>query len=125
MLKSIVSQQVERTKTKEGSQRVEVDATPSSPVGSALEETSLDVTPGGDHEAKDDAEQVEDIAQDVELFAAIGAKVKPRLWGKKHESQACDRDKLKLKAVVLHDGREEVHMTQSDRFTAADTGTSV
>ena len=55
--------------------------------------------------------QVEDIAEDVELFAAIGTKVKPRLWGKKHESQACDRDKLKLKAVVLHNGREEVHMT--------------
>ena len=44
---------------------------------------------------------------------------------KKHESQACDRDKLKLKAVVLHDGRKEVHMTQSDRFTAADTGASI
>ena len=57
------------------------------------------------------------------MFAAIGTKVKSRLWGKKHESQACDRDKLKLKAVVLHDGQEEVHMTQSDRFTAADTGT--
>ena len=56
-------------------------------------------------------EQVEDITEDVELFAAIGTKVKPRLWGKKHESQACDRDKLKLKAVVLHDGHEEVHMT--------------
>jgi len=58
------------------------------------------------------------------LFAAIGTKVKPRLWGKKHESQACDHDKLKLKAVVLHDGREEIHMTQSDRFAAADPGTS-
>ena len=39
-LKSTVSQQVERTETKVGSQRVEVDATPSSPVGSAFEETS-------------------------------------------------------------------------------------
>ena len=38
------------------------------------------------------------------------------MWVKKHESQACDRDKLKLKAVVLHDGNEEVHMTQPDRF---------
>ena len=45
--------------------------------------------------------------------------------GKKHESQACDRDKLKLKAVVLHDGREEVHTTQPDRLAAEDTGTSV
>ena len=35
---------------------------------------------------------------------------------KKHESQACDRDKLKLKAVVLHDGSKEVHMTQLVRF---------
>ena len=58
------------------------------------------------------------------MFAAIGTKVKPRLWLKKHESQACDRDKLKLKAVVLHDGHEKVHMTQSDRFAAADLGTS-
>ena len=43
--------------------------------------------------------------------------------GKKYESQACDHDKLKLKAVVLHDGSEEVHMTQLDRFTAEDIGT--
>jgi len=125
VLKSTVSQQVERTETKEVSQRVEVDATLSSPVGSALEKTSPNVTPGGDHETKVDAEHVEDIAEDVELFAAIGTKIKPRLWVKKHESQACDRDKRKLKAVILHDGREEVHMTQSDRFTAADTGISV
>ena len=55
------------------------------------------------------------------MFAAIGTKVKPRLWGRKHESQACDRDKLKLK-VVLHDGHEEVHMTQPDRFAAEDSG---
>ena len=59
------------------------------------------------------------------MFAAIGTKVKPCMCVKKHESQACDRDKLKLKAVVLHDGREEVHLTQSDRFTATNTGTSV
>ena len=51
MLKSTVSQQVERTETNEVSQRVEVDATPPSPVGSALEKTSPDVTPGGDHVA--------------------------------------------------------------------------
>ena len=38
--------------------------------------------------------------------------------GKEHESQACDHDKLKLKAVVLHDGSEKVHMTQPDRFAA-------
>ena len=82
------------------------------------------MTPGGDHVANVDAEQVEDIVEDVELFAAIGTKVKPRLWVKKHESQACDSNNLKLKAVILHDGREEVHMTQPDRFAAADPGTS-
>ena len=48
VLKSTVSQQVERTETKEVSQRVEVDATPPSLVGSALEKTSSDVTSGGD-----------------------------------------------------------------------------
>ena len=80
------------------------------------------MTPGGDYVARVDAEQVEDIIEDVELFAAIGTKVKPHSWVKKHESQACNRDKLKLKAVVLH-GREEVHMTQPDRFAAEDSGT--
>ena len=68
------------------SQRVEVDATPSSPVGSASKDTSTEVTLGGVHDTKGDAEQVEDIVVDVELFAAIGTKVKLRLWGKKHES---------------------------------------
>ena len=57
------------------------------------------------------------------MFAAIGTKVKPRTWVKKHESQACNYDKLKLKAVVLHDGSEEVHMTQPDRFATEDLGT--
>ena len=66
--------------------------------------TLPDVTPGGDHVARADAEQVEDIDENVELFAAIGIKVKPRTWVKKHESQACDCDKLKLKAVILYDG---------------------
>ena len=67
-----------------------------------------DVTPGEDHIGRVDAEQVEDIDENVELFAAIGTKIKPRTWVKKHESQACDRNKLKLKVVVLHDGSEEV-----------------
>ena len=80
------------------------------------------MTPGGDHVARVDTEQVEDIDENVDLFAAIGTKVKPHTWVKKHESQACDRDKLK--AVVLHDGSKEVHMTQPDRFTAEDSGTS-
>ena len=78
----------------------------------------------GDHVVSFDAEQVEDIDENVELFATIGTKVKARSWVKKHESQACNRDKLKLRAVVLHDGREKVHMTQPDRFAAANPGTS-
>ena len=82
------------------------------------------MTLGGDHIARVDAEQVEDIDENVKLFAAIGTKVKPRSWEKVHESQVCNRDKLKLKSVVLHDGREEVHMTQPDRFAAADPRTS-
>ena len=53
-----------------------------SPVGSALEKTSPDVTPGGDHVARVDAEQVEDIVEDVELFAAIGNQGKTTLVGK-------------------------------------------
>ena len=79
VLKFTVSQQVERTEIKEVSQRVEVDATPSSPVGSASVETSSDVTPSEDRDT---------IVEDVELFAAIGTKVKPHSWLKKHESQA-------------------------------------
>ena len=91
---------------------MEVDATLPSPVGSESVKTSPDVKPGGDHVAKVDTEQVEDIDENIELFATIGTKIKPRKSMKKHESQACDRDKLKLKVVVLHDGSEEVHMTQ-------------
>ena len=44
--------------------------------------TSPDVTPGGDHVVRVDTEQVEDIDENVELFAAIRTKVKPRTWGK-------------------------------------------
>ena len=91
---------------------MEVDATPPSPVSSALVRTSPDATPGGDHVANFDAEQVEDINENVELFAAVRTMIKPRKWVKKHESQACDRDKLKLKVVVLHDGSKKFHMTQ-------------
>ena len=69
-------------------------------------------------------EQIEDIDENVELFAAIGTKIKSRKWVKKHESQACDRDKLKLKTVVLHDGSKEIHMTQPGRFTIEDSVTN-
>ena len=58
------------------------------------------------------------------MFAAIGTKVKPRTWVKKHESQACARDKLKLKAVVFYNGSEEVHMTQPYKFAAEDPVTN-
>ena len=51
LLKSTVSQQVERTKTKDVPQRVEDDATLPSPVGSVSVRTSSDVTPRGDHVA--------------------------------------------------------------------------
>jgi len=74
--------------------------------------TSPDMTPGEDHVASFDVEQVEDIDENVELFAVIGTKVKSRRWVKKHEPQVGNRVKLKLKAVVLNDGSKEVHMTQ-------------
>jgi len=76
VLKFTVSQQVERTKTKKVSQRVKVDGTPPSPVGSVSVRTSPDVTSSGDHVANFDAEQVEDIDENVELFVAIGIKIK-------------------------------------------------
>ena len=68
VLKSTISQQVERTKTKEVSQRVEADVTPPSPVGSVLVRTSLDVTPGGDHVASIDVEQVEGINENIKIY---------------------------------------------------------
>jgi len=101
---------------------VEVDATPPPLVGSVSVRTSPDVTPCGDHVASSDAEQVEDIDENVELFATIGTKIKPRRWVKKHESQVGNR--YKLKAIVLHDGNKEVHMTQPVCFAAKDSVTS-
>ena len=77
------------------------------------------------HVARVDTEQVEDIDENVELFAAIGTKIKPQKWVKKHESQVCDRYKLKLKVVVFHDTSKEIHMTQPGRFAAEDSVTSV
>ena len=68
---------MERLKTNDVSQRVEVDATPPPPVGSVSVRTSPDVTPGEDHVAGLDAKQVEDIDEDVKLFAAIRTKIKP------------------------------------------------
>ena len=54
LLKSI--QQVERLKTKDEPQRVEVDATPSPPVGSVSVRTSPNVIPGEDLVASFNAE---------------------------------------------------------------------
>ena len=87
LLKSTISQQVERLKTKDVSQRVEVDATPPSSVCSVPVRFSPDVTPGGVHIASFDVEQVENIDKNVKLFAVIGIKINPGKWVKKHESQ--------------------------------------
>ena len=46
LIKFIISQQVERLKTKDVSQRVEVDVTPPSPIGSVSVGISPDMTPG-------------------------------------------------------------------------------
>jgi len=79
------------------------------------------VTLDGDHVASFDVDQVEDIDENVELFAAIRTKIKSQKWVKKHESQVGECDKLRLKVIVLHDGiSKEVHITQPDRFTAKD-----
>jgi len=85
VLKSTVSQQVERMKTKEVSQWVEVNATLPPPVGSVSVRTSPDVTPSGDHVTSFDAEQVEYIDENFKLFAAIVTKINPRKWVKKHD----------------------------------------
>ena len=56
LLKSIISQQVKRLKTKDISQRVEVNTTLPSPVSSVSVRISPDVTPDGDHIAMMDTE---------------------------------------------------------------------
>ena len=54
-------------------------------------------------------------------FAAIETKINLQKWVKKYESQVVERDKLKLKTVVLHYGiGKEVHMTKPVRFAADD-----
>ena len=69
---------MERTKTKDVLQWVEVDTTLSLPVGSVSVRTSPDVTPGRDHIASFNAEQVEDVDENVKFFAAIGTKINSR-----------------------------------------------
>ena len=119
LLKSTISHRVKRLRTKDVSQRMEVDATPPPLVGSISVRTLQDVTPDGDHVASFDSKQVEDIDENIELFAAIGTKINPRRWVEKYESQVGNHDKLK--AVVLHEGSKEVHMTQPVRFTSEDS----
>jgi len=111
----------EEDEDQDESQGLEINATPLPPVGSVSVKTSPNVTPSGDHVTSFDTKQVEDIDENVELFAAIITKIKPQKWVKKHESEISERDKLKLKAVILHDGIEkEVYMTQPVRFAAED-----
>ena len=94
-------------------QRVEVNATPPPPVGSVLVEISPDVTLGGDHVGIMDIEQ-------VELVAAKRIKLNPQKWVKKLESQIGELDKLKLKAIFLHDDIDKkAHLTQPVRFVDA------
>ena len=77
LLKSTISQQVERTKTKDVLQQVEIDATPLPPIGLVSVKISPNVTPRRDHVAGLDTKQVENIDEDVELLAAIGTKINP------------------------------------------------
>jgi len=64
-MKSTVSQQVERMKTKDVSQPVHVDATPPSPVVSVSVGISKNVTLGGDRVTMLDAKHVALIAAKV------------------------------------------------------------
>ena len=111
---------MERIKTKDILQRVELDATLSPPVDLVSVRISADATPDGDRVAILDVKQVKDIIEAVEWFAAIGIKMNPRKWVKKCEPQIAELDKLKV--VALHNSiGKEVHMTQSVRFVAADS----
>jgi len=102
-------------KTKNVSQQVKVDATPPPLVSLLPVGISPDMTPSGDHVATTDTKY-------VELVAAKDTKLNPKKWVKKHESQIGKSDKLKLKAVVLHDGiGKEVHMTQPVGFVVANS----
>ena len=70
LLNSTISQQVEKLKTKDVLHRVEVDATPPSPVGSVSVRISPDVTPGEDHIAMRDTDL-------VKLVVVKGIKLNP------------------------------------------------
>jgi len=63
------------------------------------------VTPGGDCVDILDAKQVENISEDVKLFAAIETKMNPQKWVKNREPPVVEVDKLKLRTIVLYDGR--------------------
>ena len=121
LLKSTISQQVKRLKTKNVSQRIEVDSTPP-PDDSASVEISLSMTPCGDNVAGLDAEQVEGK---VDLIAVEGTKKSPQKWVvKKRGSQIGEVDQLKLKAIILHNGiGKEIHITPPVEFVVADLKT--
>ena len=62
LLKSTISQQVERMKTKDVSQLIEVNSTPSSSIGSLSVGISLDATPNKEHIAVLNVEHFDLIA---------------------------------------------------------------
>ena len=68
---------MERLKTKDVLQRVEVNSTPPSPIGSVSVRTSPDVTPGGDHMPVLILNRLKTLMRNVKLFASIGIKINP------------------------------------------------
>ena len=80
LLKSTISQQEERLKTKSVSQRMEVDATPPPLVGTISVEISSDVIPDGDHIAMMDTEQVEQVAVNWVSISGVDKSPKGYTW---------------------------------------------
>ena len=68
---------MERKKINDVLKRVEVNATLPPLVSSVLVRISPDVAPSGDRVATLDDKQVEDIDENLELFATIGTKLNP------------------------------------------------
>jgi len=71
---------------------------------------SVRISPGGDHVAVLDAEQVEQI----DLITAKRTKKNSQKWvGKKREFQVDNLDQLKLKTVILYNDYDcKIYMTQ-------------
>ena len=109
MVKSTISQQVEKMKIKLLSQRVESHAIPRYPIGFVSFGISPIMTLGGDYATLFDTEHVREVV----LVAARRTKLNPRKWVvKKYGSQVGELDqKLKLKTAILHvDYVGEIHM---------------